>query len=117
MNMKAAIRDRIAVNDLSRSWIATTDEGVDAVVRVLRSGRFLLGEETAAFEEELGMARDLRAGHREPHVREEPALSPLADVALRRLVGLRPRGADDVEAHLRAESAQLRRRHARILPQ
>jgi len=53
MSVKDAIARRIAINDLSRSWIATSDEGVDAVERVLRSGRFLLGEETAAFEEEL----------------------------------------------------------------
>jgi dTDP-4-amino-4,6-dideoxygalactose transaminase len=53
MSVKHAIAHRIAINDLSRSWIAMSDEGVDAVERVLHSGRYLLGDETAAFEEEL----------------------------------------------------------------
>ena len=53
MSASGAIAGRIPVNDLSRSWMSTTDEGVAVVERVLRSGRYLLGEETAAFEEEL----------------------------------------------------------------
>ena len=53
MSVKHSIAHRIAINDLSRSWIATSGDGVDAVERVLRSGRFLLGDETAAFEDEL----------------------------------------------------------------
>ena len=46
------------------------------------------------------MAGDLRPPRREAHRREEPALLPLADVALRLLVVGGGRGADRVEAEL-----------------
>ena len=48
-----------------------------------------------------------RPGHREAHVGEEPARAPLADVPLGVRVGSDWRGADDVEAELRAELVQL----------
>ena len=40
----------IAMNELSRTPAARASEVHDAVLRVLRSGRYLLGEETQAFE-------------------------------------------------------------------
>lgn len=49
----------IPINDLRRG--ALDDEVVEAVNRVVRSGRYLLGEETSAFESEL--ADYLGAGH------------------------------------------------------
>src|ERR671910_3140156 len=62
------------------------------------------------------MAGDLRAPSREAHRREEPALLPLADVALGLLVGRSGRGPDRIEAELRAESGQLGGCHDRIVP-
>ena len=51
-------------------------------------------------EQLLGVARDLRPPRREAHRREETALLPLADVALRLLVVRGRRGADRVQAEL-----------------
>ena len=62
------------------------------------------------------MARDLRPRHREPHVREQAAGAPLADVALRLLVGRGRRGTDHVDPELRGVLRELRSRHERILP-
>jgi NADPH:quinone reductase-like Zn-dependent oxidoreductase len=62
------------------------------------------------------VARDLRLGHREAHVREEAARAALADVALRAGVRLRGRGADRIEAELVGELGELRSRHGWILP-
>ncbi len=57
------------------------------------------------------MTGDLGAGHREPHIGEEPAFLALRDVALRRLVGLGRRRADDVDSELSRDSLQLPRCH------
>jgi hypothetical protein len=53
------------------------------------------------------MARDLRAGHREPHVREQPAGAALEDVPLGLVVGRRRSRADRVEAELLTQPGQL----------
>jgi NADPH:quinone reductase-like Zn-dependent oxidoreductase len=53
------------------------------------------------------MARRLRLGHRELHVREEAACAALADVPLGLLVRLRPRDAHDVEAELLGQLVQI----------
>ncbi len=58
------------------------------------------------------MARDLGVGHREAHVREEPAFAALADVPLGLDVGLGGRGADRVQPQLLCEALQLALRHA-----
>jgi hypothetical protein len=55
---------------------------------------------------------DLRLGHREPHVREQPARAALPDVALRVLVRLGGSGTDDVEPKLLPQPHQLGGRHA-----
>ena len=62
------------------------------------------------------MAGDLRAAHREAHVREEAALAPFADVALGLLVRRGGRGSDRIEAELRTEPGQLSGGHDRIVP-
>jgi dTDP-4-amino-4,6-dideoxygalactose transaminase len=43
----------VPLNDLSRSWIANNPEVQEAVRRVLSSGWYVLGPETAAFEQQL----------------------------------------------------------------
>jgi NADPH:quinone reductase-like Zn-dependent oxidoreductase len=53
------------------------------------------------------MTRLLGTGHRETHVREEPALSPLPNVPLRLVVGGRGSRPDDVEAEILRQAAQL----------
>ena len=64
-------------------------------------------------EQRLRVARDLRPGHREPHVREEPARPALGDVPLGRLVRLGRSRPDDVDAELSCDPLQLRRGHER----
>ena len=54
-------RPRIGTVDLAAQHLALADEIEAAVVRVLRSGRYVLGEEVAAFEREL--AQSLGAPH------------------------------------------------------
>lgn len=49
-------RNAIPVNDLKRSWIATSPAVQDAVLRVLRSGWYIRGPEHEAFERELAQA-------------------------------------------------------------
>ena len=67
-------------------------------------------------EQELRMAGDLRLRHREPHVGEQSARPPLADMSLRLLVGLRRRRSDHVDAELLGEAFELGAGHARIVP-
>ena len=62
------------------------------------------------------MTRVLRLGHRELHVGEEPARPPVADVALRLLVGDGRRRADGVEAKLLGELLQFRAAHMDSVP-
>ena len=70
------------------------------------------GDHCARVREQcLRVAGDLGAGHREPHVGEEPALLALRDVALSRLVGLGRGRADDVDAELGRDPLQLPRCH------
>ena len=68
-------------------------------------------------EQRLRVAGDLRPGHREAHVGEEPARPALGDVPLGRLVGLGRSRPDDVDAELGCDPLQLRRGHERIVPQ
>lgn len=49
----------IPLNDLSRSWIATSDEVQSAVLRVLASGWYVHGPEHAAFERDLAAFVDV----------------------------------------------------------
>ena len=68
-------------------------------------------------EQQLRVTRHLRLRHGEPHVREEPAGAPLADVPLGLGVRLSARGADDVEAELLGELLQATDPdHAYIVP-
>ena len=69
-----------------------------------------------AVEQQLGMARDVRTGHREPHVGEEPPAAPLQDLRLGVRVWLGGRRADHVEAELVGTSCELGGPHARIVP-
>ena len=62
------------------------------------------------------MARHLRLGHREPHVREEAALAAVPDVRLGFRIRLRARRADDVESELRADRLQLLPVHGDSVP-
>ena len=75
--------------------------------RPLRLGRVVAerrrDDGARAFEQRLGMARDLGLGHREPHPPEEPARAPLADVPLGVDVRLGARDADGVEPELLRE--------------
>ena len=52
---------RIPVNDLRRSWVATSPEVQEAAGRVIESGRYVHGPEHRAFEDEL--AAFLGVGH------------------------------------------------------
>jgi dTDP-4-amino-4,6-dideoxygalactose transaminase len=49
----------IAMADLAGQFARHADEIVEAVERVLRSGRYVLGEEVAGFEEELAKSLGL----------------------------------------------------------
>ena len=67
------------------------------------------------------MARDLRLGDREAHVREQAASAALADVPLGLDVGLGRRRADRVDADLVGQALELFSagqggRHERIVP-
>jgi len=62
------------------------------------------------------MARLLGPRHSEAHVREEPARSALADVALGLAVWLGLRGADRVEPQFARERVEFRFGHADSLP-
>ena len=62
------------------------------------------------------MARALRLGHRELHVREQSACTPFRDVPLGLDVGLGPGHADRVETELCRQPADVVGGHARIVP-
>ena len=62
------------------------------------------------------MTRLLRPRHGEPHVGEEAAGAPLADVPLRLLVGCRRCGPDCVEPELFRQFPEFRRTHPDSLP-
>ena len=82
-------------------------------VRPLGLGRVVAerrGDDRArALEQTLGMARLLRPRHGEAHVGEQPASPPFADVPLR--LGIRSGRcrADDVDAELGREAAEVAR--------
>ena len=59
------------------------------------------------------MARDVRLGHGEPHVCEEPAGASLVDVPLGLVVRLGPCRPDDVETALLGETLEFPCCHAR----
>ena len=67
-------------------------------------------------QQRLGMTGALGLRHRELHVGEEPARPPVADVALRALVGDGRRRADGVEAELLGELLQFRAAHMDSVP-
>jgi hypothetical protein len=68
-----------------------------------------------AGEQQLGMARLLRARHRELHACEEAALPPFDDVALGLGVRLRAGDTEHVEAELVAQPFDIPCCHARIV--
>ena len=71
---------------------------------------------TGARHERLGVTGDLGPASGEPHVREETALTPVADVPLRLHVRLSRRRADCVEPELHTDDGQLGCCHDRIVP-
>src|SRR5436305_12935541 len=73
-------------------------------------------DRSSAREQALRMARRLGLRHREAHVGEESARTPLTDVALGVLIRGGWGGADDVEAELVREGRELCGGHARIVP-
>ena len=86
-----AVRPRIAGEPaFPDSWIV----GVGVVTERRRD------HGPGAWEQLLGVAGDLRPPRREAHRREETALLPLANVALRLRVMRGRRGADRVQAEL-----------------
>ena len=61
------------------------------------------------------MTRGLRLRHREAHVGEEPAGTPVPDVLLGLVVGRRPGSADHVEPELLPQLLQLCSCHGLIV--
>jgi hypothetical protein len=82
---------------------ALVGAGIQSRLVVAKGG----GDDRAgALEQPFRMARDFGPSHGEAHVREEAALTALADVTFRLLVGAGRRGADDVEAELTGQPAK-----------
>ena len=69
-----------------------------------------------AIEQQFGVTRDLRSGHRELHVGKETLVAAIDDVLLGLLVRHGRGGADDVETELGGGAGELGCRHGRIVP-
>ena len=74
-------------------------------------------DRASPLEQPLGMARDLRVRHGEPHRPEEPPLAPLPDVTLGLVVRCRLRGPDHVEPELLPHATELLGGHEELVTQ